>query len=104
MDKYFILFEKWFNLKEKDWKRKGIIIDEAILATHAHQYHLKISSEYGIGTISLYESNGLYWVDFEAGNYDYDVMFFRSNITFLGQESISVQEREFVEYMLWHDV
>ena len=30
MDKYFILFEKWFNLKEKDWKRKGIIIDEAI--------------------------------------------------------------------------
>ena len=35
---------------------------------------IKLHCENGLGNIVLYESNGIYWVDFEGGNYDYDVM------------------------------
>lgn len=67
MDKYFVLFKEWFKERENEWKTKGLIIDKATLATYAHQYYLEMSSQYGLGRISLYESNGLYWIDFEAG-------------------------------------
>jgi hypothetical protein len=98
------IFEDWFKSRENEWKIRGVFIDKTTLATHAHQYHIEISSEYGLGRISLYESNGLYWVDFEAGKYDHDVMFFKSNISFFGEESINLQEKEFIQYMLQYDV
>lgn len=44
----------------------------------------------------LYESNGISWVDFETGNYDYDVMYIESNISFVDVKELDDYETEFV--------
>lgn len=74
MDKLFSDFEKWVNSKINHWEEQGVIFDKAEEATHAHQFHVEVHSEQGFGHVGLYESNQIYWVDFEAttlngGNY-----------------------------------
>lgn len=48
------------------WKEQGLIIDEVIESTHAHQIHINIHSEDAFGHIGLFESNKIYWIEFEA--------------------------------------
>ena len=41
----------------------------------------------------------MYWVDFEAGLFSNNQMFFRTNITFSGEESIADAEHDFIQYV-----
>ena len=86
VDEYFIVFEKWYRSKVKEWNADAIYVEKWGLATHAHQYHIELSSKLGLGIISLHESNGFYWVDFEAGVFKDKEMFFRVNIPFSGEK------------------
>lgn len=98
MDKLFNDFEKWVNSKISTWKEQGVIVDKAGEATHAHQFHVEIHSDQGFGHIALYESNQIYWVDFEAatlngGNY------FQVDIPYENSLSIEKISRDFINFM-----
>lgn len=98
MDKLFSDFEKWANSKISRWEEHGIIVDKAEEATHAHQFHVEVHSEQGFGHIGLYESNQIYWVDFEAatlngGNY------FKVDIPYENSLSIEKISGDFIDFM-----
>ena len=97
MDEKFKMFEKWYLKRKKEWYKRGIYVDESGLSEFGHQYWIKVHSKNGIGNIILYESNGYYWIDFEAGNIDYDNIFCKGNIDF---DDISFYEKEFIKYMI----
>lgn len=101
MDEKFKEFELWYQSKIENWALQGITVESAGLSEYGHQYWIKVQSPNGLGNITLYESNGYYWIDFEAGNYDYDVMFYRSGIDFHDKDAISFGEREFTEHITW---
>lgn len=50
----------------------------------------------------MYESNGYYWVDFEGGNYDYDVMFQSTGIEFNDTNELDIYEKDFIKYIMWN--
>ncbi len=102
MDEKFILFEKWYLNRKEIWKQHGIVVDEAGLSQYGHQYWIKLHSENGLANIALYESNGYYWVDFEGGNYDYDVMFQRFGIEFDNAEELELYEAELMHHITWN--
>ncbi|AGF57461.1 MULTISPECIES: hypothetical protein [Clostridium] len=66
MDIIFGNFKNWINSKKELWKEQGLIMDEIIESTHAHQIHINLHSNDGFGHIGLFESNNIYWVEFEA--------------------------------------
>lgn len=100
MDDKFRKFEGWYTNKTTRWEQVGIFVDEAGLdEKYGHQYWIKLHSKNGLGNIALYESNGYYWVDFESGNYDLDVMFIRSGIEFDNVDDLDVHESEFINYL-----
>jgi hypothetical protein len=66
LDKIFDDFKIWIKDKDDEWKKKDVTIDEIVESTHAHQIHINLSSEIGYGHIGLYESNSIYWIEFEA--------------------------------------
>lgn len=101
MDEIFKQFQSWFISKKDIWKQNGIAVDEAESSEFRHQYWIKLHSEYGLGTIILHESNGRYWVDFEGGNYDYDVMFQRTGIEFNNINELDIHERDLVKQITW---
>lgn len=102
MDEIFKQFQDWFLDKKKNWVKFGIVVDKAGLSEFGHQYWIKLHSEYGLGIIVLYESNGYYWVDFEGGNYDYDVMFQRTGIEFKAINDLDIYENEFIKHIIWN--
>lgn len=98
MDIQFSDFKKWVNSKISTWKEQGVIVDKAGEATHAHQFHVEVHSEEGFGHIALYESNQIYWVDFEAatlngGNY------FQVDISYENSLSIEKISHDFIDFM-----
>lgn len=101
MDEIFRKFEVWYLNKKVSWEQKGVVVDKAGLGRYGHQYCIKLHSENGLGNIILYESNGYYWVDFEGGNYDCDIMFMRAGIEFEDVQEMDVHEREFIEHITW---
>jgi hypothetical protein len=66
MDIVFQVFKKWIESKRELWKEQDLIIDEIVESTHAHQIHINLHSEDGFGHIGMFESNGIYWIEFEA--------------------------------------
>lgn len=99
MDEVFQQFQTWFLSKKAKWDTLGIQVNKAGLSEFGHQYWIKMHSDQGLGNIVLYESNGYYWVDFEGGNYDYDVMFQRSGITFQNIDELDCYEKDFVQHI-----
>lgn len=63
MDSIFETFKDWIKSKDYEWEKHGVIIDEIIETTHAHQIHVNSHSKIGFGHIGLYESNNIYWVN-----------------------------------------
>jgi hypothetical protein len=51
MDIIFSDFKNWIVSKNGLWKEQGLIIDEIIESTHAHQIHINVHSEDGFGHI-----------------------------------------------------
>ena len=72
MDKIFEDFLAWIKSKDGNWKTREVIIDEIVESTHAHQIHINLHSEFGFGHIALYESNDIYWIEFEAVARDFE--------------------------------
>lgn len=101
MDEIFRGFECWFLNKKTKWEQAGVFVDEAGLGQYGHQYWIKLHSENGLGNIVLHESNNTYWVDFEGGNYDYDVMFLRAGIEFDDVSELDSYEKEFIKHITW---
>ena len=99
MDDIFIWFEKWYLSKRDNWDKRGISIEEAGLSEYGHQYWIKLRSEYGLGNIILNESNGIYWLDFEGGNYDFDVMYNKGNIE-IDKAIIDIYAEELIEHIM----
>lgn len=102
MDEIFKEFEYWYLNKKMKWEQKGVFVDKAGLGQYGHQYWIKLHSENGLGNIVLYESSGLYWVDFEGGNYDFDVMFVRTGIKFDNVNELDMYENEFINHITWN--
>lgn len=102
MDMVFQQFHKWFLSKKDTWERTGINVDEAGLSEFGHQYWIKLHSKNGLGNIVLYESNGYYWVDFEGGNYNYDIMFQRAGIEFSDINKLDIYEKDFIKHIMWN--
>lgn len=100
MDEVFQQFQTWFLSKKAKWKLLGIQVDEAGLSAYGHQYWIKVHSDQGLGNIVLYESNGYYWVDFEVGNYDKDVVFQKSGITFQKIDELDCYEKDLIQYIV----
>ena len=99
MDKIFKQFEAWYLTKRTAWEQNGVFADDAGLSKYGHQYWIKLHSDNGLGNIALYESNGFYWVDFEGGNYNYDVIFQKYGIEFKDIDELDIYEKEFIEYI-----
>ena len=56
----------------------------------------------GLGNIVLYESNGYYWIDFEAVNYNLNLeeaIFCKGNIEFGNEHNLLENEQEFIKYI-----
>lgn len=102
MDEKFKAFEMWFLKRKTIWEQKGIFLVEAGLRGVAHQYWIKVYSENGLGNIVLYESNGYYWVDFEAVNYNLNLeeaIFYKVDIAFENEHNLLGNEQEFIKYI-----
>lgn len=72
MDKIFDDFKIWIKSRDNEWKKRDVIIDEIVESTHAHQIHINLHSAVGYGHIGLFESNNIYWVEFEAVARDFE--------------------------------
>lgn len=72
MDKIFEDFLKWIKSIVDVWKKQDVNIREIVEPTHAHQIHINLDSEVGYGHIGLYESNNIYWIEFEAVARDFE--------------------------------
>ncbi len=102
IDETFKAFEMWFLKRKTIWKQKGIFLVAAGLSDVAHQYWIKVYSENGLGNIVLYESNGYYWIDFEAVNYNLNLeeaIFCKGNIEFGNEHNLLENEQEFIKYI-----
>lgn len=100
MDEVFQQFQTWFLGKKAKWELLGIQVDEAGLSKFGHQFWIKMHSAQGLGNIVLYESNGYYWIDFEGGNYDKDVVFQKSGITFQSIDELDRYEKDLIQYIV----
>ena len=98
MDKLFSDFEKWVNSKISYLEEQGVIVDKVEEATHAHQFHVEVHSEQGFGHIGLYESNQIYWVDFEAATLN-GGDYFKVDITYENSLSIEKISCDFIDFM-----
>ncbi len=100
-DYLFVDFEKWFNERAKLWDGMGLTISKiSYIETPIHSYRITFSAEIeDAATITLYESNSIYWVDIEAWNGFSDDLFIKADIRYASSESIETAIMEFEEYM-----
>lgn len=79
MDDKFLLFENWFKSQKKIWSDVGITVTDTSYNEKTdkiyHSYTIELSAKNSEGTIKLYESNGIYWVDLECVNFDKNEIF-----------------------------
>lgn len=93
MDDKFCLFENWFKAQKNKWSDMGISIKNASYKkkteTYYQNYKIELLGKNSEGTITLFESNGCYWVDLECINFDKDKYFCKSVVDFESIEDIS---------------
>lgn len=93
MDDKFCLFENWFESQKDRWADIGITVKNASYQKAGkmcyHNYKIELLSGNSEGTIRLFESNGIYWVDLECVNFDKDEIFCKSIVDFESIEDIS---------------
>lgn len=93
MDDKFRLFENRFKSQKNRWADIGITIKKAsyekATKMYYQNYRIELIAENSEGTITLFESNGCYWVDFECVNFDKDEYFCQSVIDFENIDDIS---------------
>ena len=93
MDDKFRLFENWFKLQKDRWSDIGIKITNISYEKAGkmcyHNYKIELLSENSEGTIRLFESNDIYWVDLECVNFDKEEIFCISVDSFESIEDIT---------------
>ncbi len=86
MDDKFRLFENWFKAQKNRWADIGITVKNITYQKAGkmcyHNYKIELLAGNSKGTIILFESNGIYWVDLECVNFDKDEIFCQSVIDF----------------------
>lgn len=97
MDKIFESFKGWIDSTNEKWRKRNVTIHKIEEASHAHQIHVHLQSEVAFGHIGLYESNNIYWVEFEAVTLDYED--FYKHIEFDTLPSFSDLEVEYVNFL-----
>lgn len=104
MDDKFLLFENWFKLQKNRWSDIGITVTNASYEKagkmNYHNYKIELLSGNGEGTIRLFESNGIYWVDLECVNFDKDEIFCISVDSFENIDDISVHVKKLETIMI----
>lgn len=104
MDDKSRLFENWFKLQKDIWSDIGITVKNTSYKKAGkmcyHNYKIELSSKNGEGTIRLFESNDIYWVDLECVNFDKDEIFCISGVDFESIEDISVHVKKLETIML----
>lgn len=79
MDDKFLLFENRFKSQKKIWSDVGITVTDTSYNEKTdkiyHSYTIELSAKNSEGTIKLFESNDIYWVDLECVNFDKDEIF-----------------------------
>lgn len=99
MDMQFEEFDNWYRRNSDRWEEIGITIEKCYDSPYAHQRHLNLISQCALAHIALYESNHIYWIDFEALSLFDNPDFFRTNLPFEGIENIQKEINEFESYM-----
>lgn len=100
-DTIFQDFLNWINSKKKLWEKIGLSIDEIVEAKHTHQTHVNLHSEDGFGHIALFESNNIYWVEFEAVAREFEN--FYKYFEFERLPCFDEVENEYIEFMTSRD-
>lgn len=100
-DYLFVDFEKWFSERAKLWDGMGLTISKiSYIETPIHSYRIVFSADIeDAANITLYESNGIYWVDIEAWNGVSDELYLIANIEYKSSTSIENAIKAFEEYM-----
>lgn len=100
-DYLFVDFEKWFSERAKLWDGMGLTISKiSYIETPIHSYRIVFSADIeDAANITLYESNGIYWVDIEAWNGVSDELYLIANIEYKNSASIENAIKAFEEYM-----
>lgn len=97
MDEYFIRFKSWIDSKKENWNLNGIVISDIMERTHAHQIHVNADSKSAFSHIALYESNNIYWIEFQAVNL-YEVNYYKY-IEFKEFPNLDDYEEEYLHFM-----
>lgn len=103
MDNIFLFFENWYQNKKEDWNKQGIsLIKSSYELTVRHSYALffKTDDELAEGQIILYESNGIYWLDFECANFFEGDIYIKSDIRTIDEKGLKQYSEEFFNYMI----
>lgn len=97
LDKIFEDFKAWAVSRNADWKKQNVIIEEIIESTHAHQIHVNLQSEDGFGHIGLFESNNIYWIEFEGVARDFEN--FYKYVEFDELPDLSCLENDYLRFL-----
>lgn len=104
MDDKFLLFENWFKLQKDRWSDIGITVTNTSYKKAGkmcyHYYRIELLSGNGEGTIQLFESNNIYWIDLECVNFAKDEIFCISGVDFESIEDISVHVKKLETIMI----
>lgn len=99
-DVKFRLFDEWFQVQKIRWSDMGIAVKntsyEKKTKTYYHNYKIELIAGNSEGTITLFESNGCYWIDLECVSFDKNECFCQSVVDFenIGDISVHVQKLE----------
>lgn len=102
MDNKFCAFVHWYQNNTIDWFNKGLILKESYIDDiyrHSYALFFKSKDNLGEGNIILYESNGIYWVDFEGGNYISCEVYLKAGIEFMNENSLEPYFSQFLDHI-----
>lgn len=98
----FVEFEQWAQQQKNKWEEIDLHIrwvnyDES---KYRHSYCILLSnSRGGEAKLILYESNLIYWVDYEAWNGVSDDVFVMTVLEYGKTSDLEKAEKQFFEYM-----
>lgn len=103
MDNIFLLFENWYQKNKEDWKKKGILLinfSYELTIRHSYALFFETIDKLGEGQIILYESNGIYWLDFEGANFFEGDMYIKADIRTIDEKNLKQYSEEFFDFII----
>ncbi len=103
MDNIFLFFENWYKSNKEDWKKRGILLISSSYewkTRHSYALFFKTTDKLGEGQIILYESNNIYWLDFEGANFFEGDMYIKADIRTIDEQSLKQYSEEFFNFIM----